>query len=80
MESIKAFYTNNTEISIAILVGAIIFLIIKPKEFGKLLTVIAVVAIIGYLITAVIDVVNKGSEKKSEAASRTDRSYQDSER
>ena len=80
MESIKAFYTNNTEISIAIIVGAVIFLIIKPKEFGKLLTVIAVVAIIGYLVTAVIDVVNKGSEKKGEAANRTDRSYQDSER
>ncbi|WP_455374909.1 hypothetical protein [Kaarinaea lacus] len=80
MESIKAFYTNNTEISIAIIVGAVIFLVVKPKEFGKLLTVIAVVAIIGYLVTAVIDVVNKGSEKKGEATSRTDRSYQDSER
>ena len=80
MESIKAFYTNNTEISIAILVGVIIYLVVKPKEIGKLLTVIAVMAIIGFLTSAVIDVVNKGSEKKGEASSRTERSYEGSEK
>ena len=79
MDSITTFYHENTEVSIAIIVAAVIFLFLKPKEFGKLLVVIAVVAIVAYLVTAVIDVVDKGAEKKGEAAGRTEKNYRDSE-
>lgn len=80
MDSIVTFYHENTEVSFAIIVAAVIFLFLKPKEFGKLLVVIAVVGIVAYLVSAVIDIVDKGADKKSEAAGRTERSYLGSEK
>jgi chromate transport protein ChrA len=80
MDTIASFYHENTEVSIAIIVAAIIFLFLRPKEFGKLLIVIAVVAIIAFLVSAVVDVVDKGADKKGQAANRTDKSYSDSEK
>ena len=79
MDSIVNFYNNNTEISIAIGVAVAILFFIKPKEIGKILGAIAVIILIAYLITALIDVVHKGTDKKNEAATRTDRAYSDSE-
>jgi len=78
-QSVTAFYNSHTEISIAIAVAIAIFLFLKPKEFGKVVVAIAVIVIVVYLVMGLIDVVNKGSEKKSQATHRTDRAYTDSE-
>ena len=79
METITNFYNNNTEISIAIGVAVVVMFFLRPKEVGKVIGAIAIIVLIGYLVTALIDVVHKGSDKKNEASTRTDRAYTDSE-
>lgn len=80
MDSIEAFYNNNTEVSIAVLISLAIAFIIKPKAFGKVIGAIAIIAVIGYLISVVVDTVDTSIDKKGEAAHRTDKAYLESEK
>jgi len=79
MESLETFYNNNTEISIAIVVAFIIAFIWKPGAVGKIVGVIAVIAVVGYLIVGLINLTSSTMDKTGEAASRTDREFQKSE-
>lgn len=75
IETIQSFYYANTEISIAIAVAILIAIFINPKLAGKILGAIAIIAIVGYLVVAVMGIVDKGAEKKDAASHRTDKSY-----
>ena len=79
-ESVQAFYNNNFEISVALAAGIIISLFVWPKETGKLAGVVVVIALIGYLILALVDVTTTGISKKDEAGSKTDKEIHEREK
>ena len=77
-DSIRSFYDNYTEISIAVVVAIVIALILKPKNAGKIVGAIAILIVVGYVIVEVVNLTSSTMDKKGEAASRTDREFQDS--
>jgi hypothetical protein len=79
-DSIQTFYQGNTEVFIAFLVAIVIVLIIKPKAAGKLLGVIAAIIVVGYVINSAIDLTGSATDKKIDAAHRTDKGFQRSEK
>jgi len=78
IQPFKVFYAQNTEISIAIIGALVIAVLIKPKQFGKILGALAIIVTIGYLIASLTDVLNTGIDRKHEASNRTDRQYHES--
>lgn len=78
MDSLLNFYNNNTEISIAVAAAVVIALIIRPKDAVKIVGVIAVIVIVGYLVVEVVSLTSSTMDKKGEAAHRTDREFQQS--
>ena len=77
-DTIQAFYDSNTEISIAVVVAIVIALILKPRNAGKIVGAIAIIFIIGYVVVEVVNLTSSTMDKKGEAASRTDREFQES--
>lgn len=76
--SIQTFYQGNTEVSIAFLAAIVFVLIIKPKAAGKLLVVIAAIIVVVYVINFAIDLTGSATDKKNDAAHRTDKDFQKS--
>ena len=72
---LRAFYYNHTELSIAIFVALVIFSVFKPKQIGKMLIGVAILAGIAYLVGSLGDTVSKGIDRKDKATHRTDKSY-----
>ncbi|MCI0506254.1 MAG: hypothetical protein L0Z73_09120 [Gammaproteobacteria bacterium] len=79
IQPLNTFYTDNTELSIAIIVTLVIAVLIKPKQIGKILGAVATIVIIGYLIASLSGIVSKGVDKKNAAGVRTDKQYYNSE-
>ena len=78
IQTIETFYINNTEISIAIISALIIAILIKPKQIGKILGAVAIMAIIAYVFVSLSDTASKGINNKNEASTRADKDYRDS--
>lgn len=74
--NMQTFYQSNTEIAIAILAAIIAILIFKPKAAGKILSAIALIIVVGYLVVTLTDLTGSTKDSKSEAAHRTDREAQ----
>ena len=79
MEALETFYHNNTEISIAVVAAIVIALVWNPKSAGKIVVVIAIIAVVGFLVAELINLTDSTMDKKSDAASRTDREFQQSD-
>lgn len=80
LRPIRVFYYNNTELSIAIFVALVIFSIFKPKQIGKMLIGVAILAGIAYLIGSLSNTVTKGADRKDKASHRTEKQYIENEK
>ena len=76
---LRAFYYNNTKLSIAIFIVLVIFSIFKPKQIGKMLVGVAILAGIAYLVGSLSSTVSKGIDKKDQGTHRTDKAYKESD-
>jgi hypothetical protein len=79
IQSFKTFYANNTELTIAIIVTLVIAVLLKPKEIRKILVAVGIIAIIGYLIASLSDIVSTSIDNKNEIGIKTDKIYRDKE-
>jgi Ca2+/Na+ antiporter len=79
IQSIDNFYSNNTEISIAIVVALIVAVLINPRQIGKIVGAVVIIAVIAYVLASLGGTVSKGIDKKNEATTRTDKNYRESE-
>ena len=79
IQPFKTFYSSNTELAIGIIAAVAIAVLIKPKEIGKILVAIGIIATIGYLIASLGNVVSNSVDNKSEVGTKTDKLYRDKE-
>jgi hypothetical protein len=75
IQHLKIYYTNNKEITIAVIVALVVAVLIKPKEIKKILIAVGIIATTGYLLVTLINITKTGINRTSEMGIKTDNIY-----
>lgn len=72
---ITNFYHSNTEISIALAVAVVGYALYKPKDIGKMLVGVAILAVLVSVVVSLSDTASDSMASKEKAIHRTDDSF-----
>lgn len=76
MEQLIDFYSENTELSLALVAAVVVFGIFKPKYIWKIVIAVVLLGVVASVISMLGDTLSEGSDQKEKMGERTEQTVQ----